>query len=73
VDNLTVAHGQRRSRQDGWPWLDLLDEQRKAQHHPRAKDMKARLLPLQFVVPDASAEDDRKRAQLEAYSRVRMK
>jgi predicted O-methyltransferase YrrM len=39
----------RKWRQEGWPWLDFLDQQRKAQHLPRAKELKARLLPFQFT------------------------
>jgi hypothetical protein len=38
----------RKWRQEEWR-LDFLDQQRKVQHLPRAKELKARLLPFQFT------------------------
>ena len=58
-------------RRDAWPWLDFLDQQRKSQHLPRAKELDAKLLPFQFAKNDTPAEDGAKSEERAAYSRVR--
>jgi predicted O-methyltransferase YrrM len=65
-----VADYHRKWRQEAWPWLAFLDQQRKEQHLPRAKEMKAKLLPFQFVL-DSDFENSKKSEDLQAYARTR--
>jgi hypothetical protein len=70
-DENAIARYRRQWEQAGHPWLAFLDQQRKAQHLPRAKEMKAPLFPWEFTNEETGMEDEKTREKRAIYARVK--